>query len=114
MNFPQSDSADLPEGTTLLESALEQATALGIGAGQATRSAWLGESYLRAGRPSDATRLAHQADPVGLGDARHGIGGGWILLAAVVQGAMWLHIRDRYDCCETGDLERDERLDLVR
>src|SRR5439155_4366605 len=49
------------EGTTLLESALEQAATLGIRAGQALRSAWLGESYLRVGRLPDAGRLARQA-----------------------------------------------------
>src|SRR6266852_2914742 len=58
--------------------------------------------------------LSHQADPVGLGDTRHSIGGGWIVLAVVVKGAMWLHVRDGHYRGETGHLKRDERLDLVR
>jgi DNA-binding SARP family transcriptional activator/tetratricopeptide (TPR) repeat protein len=51
----------LAKGTDFLELALHQADSLQIRAGQAMRSAWLGENYLRLGRIDDAMRLARQA-----------------------------------------------------
>jgi len=49
------------EGTALLETAVEQASALGIVAGQALRLAWLAEAHLLNGDSEKADAVARQA-----------------------------------------------------
>jgi tetratricopeptide (TPR) repeat protein len=55
-------SGRLPEALRLLEDVAESATTLSsMGAGRAIQLVWLGEGYLRAGRPADAVERAQQA-----------------------------------------------------
>src|SRR5438067_463370 len=58
-------------------------------------------------------RLAAQSHAVRLGNPGQGVRGGGIALTAVIQRAVWLHIGEWNDGRQPGDLERDQRFDLV-
>src|SRR5205814_6719633 len=47
------------------------------------------------------------------GNPGQGVRGGGIALTAVIQRAVWLHIGEWNDGRQPGDLERDQRFDLV-
>src|SRR5207249_8590107 len=57
--------------------------------------------------------LTDQSHAVRLGNPGQGVRGGGIALTAVIQRAVWLHIGEWNDGRQPGDLERDQRFDLV-
>src|SRR6185503_973610 len=90
------------ERSVRLEEAVGEAFAVGRDAGPARRRLEL------------EPRLAHEPDAVRPGDPGHRVGHRRVVLAAVIQRAVRLDVRDRHDRGQGSDLEADQGFDVRR